>query len=188
MTNRIGYIGRRRLEGFGVSYVERLEDNSSDEIFDLRMIHRGPEMRWYFCFAHSQNSDKQTIFSPQSISVTHRSKPSNDFHFQQRQIYLNQSVLFVIRSPHYTDLLLQNPHQYLITNEINVFNPISPTMTNTWIHRNDFILFQTLLLSDFTLRLISSSIGCTDMHRMLFFLSANYLMTYTTRLTVDDLA
>jgi hypothetical protein len=40
----------------------------------LRATHRGPDIRLYFCFAHSQNSDKQTIFSPQSAFVTHRSK------------------------------------------------------------------------------------------------------------------
>ncbi len=43
------------------------------------MIHRGPDIRLYFCLAHSQNSDKQTIFSPQSISVTHRSKNNSIF-------------------------------------------------------------------------------------------------------------
>lgn len=42
-------------------------------IIILRGIHRGPCIRLYFCFAHSQNSDKQTIFSPQSALVTHRS-------------------------------------------------------------------------------------------------------------------
>lgn len=44
-----------------------------DDDFFLRATHRGPGIRLYFCFAHSQNSDKQTIFSPQSAFVAHRS-------------------------------------------------------------------------------------------------------------------
>jgi len=41
---------------------------------NLRAIHRGPGIRLYFCFAHSQNSDRQTIFSPQSALLEHRSR------------------------------------------------------------------------------------------------------------------
>jgi hypothetical protein len=44
----------------------------------LRATHRGPGIRLYFCLAHSQNSDKQTIFSPQSEFITHRSNSKDE--------------------------------------------------------------------------------------------------------------
>lgn len=81
------------------------------------MIHRGPDIRLYFCLAHSQNSDKQTIFSPQSISVIHFSiMIFKNYSYLLMIIYysyLNQLILLVNYNHQYNHLQIENLHQYL---------------------------------------------------------------------------